>query len=116
MNFFIIALPALLIMIIMKYKYSHTITTKECLYHFLAVCASIAIMMGVTYASIYASMADTEILNGKVLSKSRHVEWCSQSSSCKHYSWHEKCSYYTDSHGKRQRVVNHIKCSIIHMK
>lgn len=110
MDFFIIALPALLIMIIMKYKYSHEITTKECLYHFLAVCVSIAIMMGVTYASVYASMADTEILNGKVLSKSRHVEWCnSQSSSCKHYTWHEKCSYYTDSKGKRQKSCESYK-------
>lgn len=110
MNFFIIALPALLIMIIMKYKYNHEITTKECFYHFLAVCISISIMMGVTYASIYVSMADTEILNGKILNKSREVEWCnSQSSSCKHYTWREKCSYYTDSKGNRQERCDSYK-------
>lgn len=110
MNFFIIAIPALLILVIMKYKYQHEITTKECLYHFLAVCVSIAIMMGVTYASVYASMSDTEILNGKVLSKSRDVEWCSsQGSSCKHYTWHEKCSYYYDSKGKRQESCTSYK-------
>ncbi|AFC21788.1 hypothetical protein GAP32_338 [Cronobacter phage vB_CsaM_GAP32] len=110
MNFVIIAAPALLIMIIMKYQYSHQITNKEMLFHFLAVCVSIGIMMGVTYASLYASMYDTEILNGKVLSKSRDVEWCnSQSSSCKNYTWHERCSYYTDSKGKRQKSCESYK-------
>lgn len=110
MNFFIIAVPALLILLIMKFRYSHEITTKECLYHFGAVCVSIAIMMGITYASLYVSMSDTEILNGKVLSKSRDVEWCnSQSSSCKHYTWHERCSYYTDSKGKRQKSCESYK-------
>lgn len=110
MNFLIIAAPALLIMIIMKYQYSHQISTKEFLFHFLAMCVSIAIMMGVTYASLYASMYDTEILNGKVLSKSRDVEWCtSQSSSCKNYTWHERCSYYTDSKGKRQKSCESYK-------
>ena len=110
MNFLIIAAPALLIMIIMKYKYSHQITTKEFGFHFLAMCVSIGIMMGITYASLYVSMADTEILNGKVLSKSRDVEWCtSQSSSCKHYTWHERCSYYTDSKGKRQKSCESYK-------
>jgi hypothetical protein len=99
MNFIIIALPALLILIIMKYKYPNTITTKECLYHFLAVCVSIAIMMCLTYASIYATMADTEILNGQVIKKERHVEFCTQMSDCKHYTMREHCT--RNSKGER---------------
>ena len=109
MNFIIIALPALLICIIMKYMYKHDITLKEFGIHFGAVCLSIAVMMGVTYASLYASMADTEILNGKVLSKSRDVEICTEYSSCKHYTIHERCSYYTDSKGKQQKSCESYK-------
>lgn len=109
MNFIIIALPALLICLIMKYYYKHEITPKEFGIHFLAVCASIALMMGVTYASMYASMADTEILNGKVLSKYREVETCTEYSSCKHYHTRERCSYYTDSKGKRHKSCESYK-------
>lgn len=110
MNFLIIAAPAFLIMIIMKYKYTQEISNKEMFFHFLAVCLSIGIMMGVTYASLYASMYDTEILNGKVLSKTRDVELCiSQSSSCKNYTWHERCSYSTDSKGNSTKSCQSYK-------
>lgn len=109
MNFIIIALPALLICLIMKYYYKHEISGKEFCIHFAAACVSIALMMGLTYASLYASMIDTEILKGKVLSKSREVEICTQNSSCKNYHWKERCSYYTDSKGKRQKSCESYK-------
>lgn len=103
MNFVIIALPAILVCIAMKFMFNRDITPKEFFIHLGGVAAAIALMMGITYASMYANMYDTEILNGKVLSKSREVETCTQSSSCKHYRTIEKCRSYTDSHGKRQK-------------
>lgn len=109
MDFVIIALPALLTCIVMKFIFKHDITMKEFFIHCGATIAVIGIMMAITYASMYASMADNEILNGKVLSKSREVEICTQYSSCKHYHWREKCNYYTDSKGKRQKSCESYK-------
>lgn len=109
MNFFIIAIPSFFICIVMKLLFKHDINTKEFALHIIAVIISAAVMMGITYASLYISMTDTEILNGKVLSKSRDVETCTQYSSCKHYTIHEKCNYYRDSNGKRQKSCTSYK-------
>ncbi|WEM33397.1 hypothetical protein EJP02_336 [Escherichia phage EJP2] len=103
LNFAILAIPSIIVLIVMKYKYDHHISTKEVLIHAGAIIVMSLVVLGLTYAVLYAKLGDVEILNGEVTNKYKHTEWCTQSSSCKYYTWHERCSYSTDSKGKRTK-------------
>lgn len=102
-EFALLLIPSLLVLIFMKFKYDHHISTKEVLIHAgLCVVGALVVLAG-NYAFLYSNLTDTEILNGEVISKYNHKETCTQSSSCKHYYTKEKCRSYTDSKGKRQK-------------
>lgn len=104
MDFAILAIPSLIVVFVMKYKYNHDITAKELLAHFVLVLVASVLSLGLTYAALYSKLSDVEILNGEVTSKYNHKEWCnSQSSSCKHYTTREKCTYSTDRKGKKTK-------------
>lgn len=101
MSFLIIALPSLLVVMIMKLAFSHTISTKEFFIHIGIVLLGVLLCIASTYGVLYSTMADTEILNGRVQSKGIHKESCGSGSSCTEYHWREKCHYSKDSNGKR---------------
>lgn len=104
MDFAILAIPSLIVVFIMKYKYDKAITLKELLVHFIAVLVAAGLSLSLTYMALYSKLGDVEILNGEVTQKYKHTEWCnSQSSSCKHYTLREKCTYGTDSKGKKTK-------------
>lgn len=103
LSYVILLLPALIVMFVMKYIYNKEISTKEFLIHGAICIISATVVLALSYAINYASLTDTQILNGKVLSKNKHVETCTQYSSCEHYYVKEKCHYYTDSKGKRHK-------------
>lgn len=103
LNFAILAIPALLVVMYMKWRYDRSISMKEVLIHTGIMLAACAIALGITYAVLYSKLSDVEILNGEVTEKYKHTEWCTQSSSCKHYTLRERCSYSTDSKGNRTK-------------
>lgn len=109
MNFAILAIPSLIVVLIMKYCYDHKITLREVLIHSgIVVVASLFVLM-ISYAANYSSLGDVQILNGQVTNKFREVETCTQYSSCKHYWIKEKCRYYRDNKGKRQKSCTSYK-------
>lgn len=109
MNFIILLIPALIVVFVMKYMYDKHISTKELLIHIGCCLVGAAIVLGISYAINYSQLYDVEILNGQVTSKYSHKEYCTQSSSCKHYTWHEKCHTRYDSKGKSHRECESYK-------
>lgn len=103
MEFVIVAFPALLTVLVMKYMFNKEISTKEFFIHLGGGILAAGICLGITYAALYSSMYDTEVWNGEVTGKVREVETCTEYSSCKHYITKQKCSYYTNSEGKRKK-------------
>lgn len=103
-DFAILAIPSILVIIFMKWRYDRDITMKEVFIHLGIVLAMCAVAMAITYAALYSKLGDVEILNGEVVSKNKHTEWCTQSSSCKYYTRREKCHSSTDSKGKRTKT------------
>lgn len=99
MNFVILFVPALIVLIVSKYMYGNKITPKEIMIHFGIILVASCIALGATYAVLYSKLSDVEILNGEVTGKYRHKEICTESSSCKHYTWHERCT--RNSKGER---------------
>ncbi len=97
MIFIIIALPALFVWILQQYLYR----TKSFWIHLLGTVLAIGLMMCLAYGSLYTSMYDHQILNGKVLEKYKDVETCTQNSSCKHYVTRKRCKTTKDSSGNR---------------
>lgn len=100
LNFALLAIPSLLVVIYMKYRYDRSISIKEVIIHTAIVLAMCGVALGVTYAVLYSKLSDVEILNGEVTEKYKHTELCTQSSSCKHYTLREECTTSTDSKGK----------------
>lgn len=111
MNFALLFIPSLLVVIFMKYRYSKDITGKELLIHMGICIVGALVALAVTYAVLYSKLSDVEIINGEVTGKYSHIEYCnSQSSSCKHYTWHERCTYSApDSKGNRTRSCESYK-------
>lgn len=103
MVFVFAVLPGLIAVLVMKFMYDRSISTKEFIIHFGVSILSALVFVGITYASLYSNMMDTEILNGEVTGKYKDTVTCTQSSSCKHYYLKEKCTKYTDSNGKRKK-------------
>lgn len=103
MSFLIIAFPSLLVVLVMKLLFQTTISTKEFFIHIGVTIVSVLICIALTYAAMYSTMMDSEILNGHVQSKGIHKEYCGSGSSCTEYHWKEKCHYSTDSKGKRTK-------------
>lgn len=93
----------------MKVLYTDDINLKEFIIHLCSVLAVSVLMFGITYLSLYASLEDTEILNGKVLSKYNHTEICTQYSSCEHYVLRERCETVTTSKGKTKESCTSYK-------
>ncbi|AXC39143.1 UNVERIFIED_ORG: hypothetical protein [Escherichia phage CMSTMSU] len=96
--------------------YDKHISTKELLIHIGCCIVGAALVLGISYAINYSQLYDVEILNGQVTSKYNHKEFCTQSSSCKHYTWHEKCRTRYDSKGNPIVNVSPIRYLIIHTK
>lgn len=109
MEYFIVVLPALIVCFVMRYMYQKEISIKEFFIHFGAAIFAGALMLGLTYAALYSTMFDTEILNGKVIKKERHVEICTEMSDCKHYTLRERCSYSTNSKGESTKSCESYK-------
>lgn len=110
MNLAILLIPSLIVVLIMKFKYHTAITTKELLIH-TGICFLAAVLvLGTSYLINYSQLRDVEILNGQVTEKYSQRENCtSQSSSCKHYTWHERCWTTYDSKGRSQRECESYK-------
>lgn len=109
LSYVILVLPALIVMFIMKFMYDRQISTKEMIIHFSICLASAAIVLMISYFVNYASLGDTQILNGKVIGKYKHIETCSEYSSCENYVIREKCHYYRDSKGKSKKSCKSYK-------
>lgn len=103
MIFFLIALPSLLVVLVMKFMYQHSITTKEFFLHIGVSITGVLVCMALSYGAAYVGMGDSEIINGKVTGKEIHKEYCTSGSSCTEYYWKERCTYSTDSKGKRTK-------------
>ena len=109
LNFAILAIPSIIVLCFMKWKYDHDITMKEVLIHSGIILVSCLLTLGATYAILYSKLGDVEILNGEVTDKYSHRETCNQSSSCKHYVMKEKCRYSTDSKGHTKKTCKSYK-------
>jgi hypothetical protein len=103
LHFAILFIPAFLVMIVMKIKYDHHITTKELSIHLAAIIIGSAVTLGINYFFIYNNLKDVEVLNGSVTGKYKHTEICSEFSSCKHYHYVEHCTTSRDSKGNESR-------------
>lgn len=109
MNFVILLIPSLIVVLVMKYMYDHTISTKEFFIHLGSCVVGALLVLCVSYAINYSQLHDVEILNGHVTSKYNHTEFCTPSSSCKHYTWHKKCHTSYDSKGRTHRECESYK-------
>lgn len=110
MEYVIVALPGLIAVLVMKYLYHNDITHKEFFIHFLVAIASGLLCLALSYAVLYSDMIDHEILNGEVTDKVRHVEICTEYSSCKNYIVKERCrTTGRDSKGKAVRTCTSYK-------
>lgn len=109
MEYVIVALPGLIAVLVMKYLYSRDISNKEFLIHLGLAVLSGLLCLAISYGVLYSSMVDQEVLNGSVTKKIRHVEQCTQSSSCENYYVQEDCTESTDSKGNTTKSCTSYK-------
>lgn len=78
-TFFLLCIPAIVIPLVMKYKFQSTITGKELALNLVVVVAIVAVTV---YAGSYTGMGDVELINGQVTGKEQEKVSCSHSYSC----------------------------------
>lgn len=108
-HFLVFLLPALFAVVAMKVIFKREITTREFFIHLGSSLGITVVIYAISFAFLYSSMADTQILNGMITNKFKHTEICSEYSSCENYYIKTKTKTRINSKGKLERYTETYK-------